>query len=86
MDYRTPPGTDLHLPRLFLGTMTFGSQVDRDAAAAMVEQSRDAGITMFDTANSYNAGASEQLLGDLVAPFRADVLIASKVFNPTGDG
>jgi aryl-alcohol dehydrogenase-like predicted oxidoreductase len=86
MDYRTPPGTDLHLPRLVLGTMTFGSQVDRDAAATMVEQSRDAGITMFDTANSYNAGASEQLLGELVAPFRADVLIASKVFNPTGDG
>lgn len=41
---------------------------------------------MFDTANSYNAGMSEQMLGEVVAPFRQDVLIASKVFNPTGDG
>jgi len=52
----------------------------------MVDSCRAAGITMFDTANSYNAGASERILGEIVAPFRADVLIASKVFNPTGDG
>lgn len=86
MEYRTLPGTDMQLPRLVLGTMTFGAQVDREAAAAMVDSCRAAGITMFDTANSYNAGASERILGEIVAPFRADVLIASKVFNPTGDG
>ncbi len=86
MEYRTLPGTDMQLPRLVLGTMTFGAQVDREAAGTMVDSCRDAGITMFDTANSYNAGASERILGEIVAPFRADVLIASKVFNPTGDG
>jgi len=84
MEYRTLPGTDMQLPRLVLGTMTFGAQVDREAAGTMVDSCRDAGITMFDTANSYNAGASERILGEIVAPFRADVLIASKVFNPTG--
>jgi len=86
MEYRTLPGTDVHIPRLVLGTMTFGAQVDREAATTMVNRCRDAGITMFDTANSYNAGDSERMLGEIVAPFRADILIASKVSNPTGDG
>ncbi len=86
MQYATPPGTDLAVPRLVLGTMTFGAQVDRDTAAAMVARCRDAGVTMFDTANSYNAGASEEILGEVVAPFRDEVLLSSKVFNRTGDG
>lgn len=86
MDYVTPSGTDLRLPRLVMGTMTFGGQVDADQSRAMVERCRDAGITMFDTANSYNAGESERILGEIVAPYREEVLIASKVFNPTGDG
>jgi aryl-alcohol dehydrogenase-like predicted oxidoreductase len=85
MEYVTPAGTDLELPRLVMGTMTFGGQVDRDGARAMVERCREHGITMFDTANSYNAGASERILGEIVAPYRDEVLIASKVFNPTGD-
>ncbi len=86
MDYRTPAGTDLAVPRLVLGTMTFGAQVDRTTAATMVARCREAGITMFDTANSYGAGVSEQILGEVVAPFRDEVLIASKVFNRMGDG
>lgn len=86
MEYRTPLGTDLAVPRLVLGTMTFGAQVDRETAAAMVARCRAAGVTMFDTANSYGTGAAEQILGQVVAPFRDEVLIASKVFNPMGDG
>ena len=83
---RQVPGTDLRTSPLVLGTMTFGGQVDRDAAARMVQQCRDAGVTMFDTANVYTGGESERILGELVAPFRSEVLIASKVFNPTGPG
>ncbi len=86
MEYRTPQGTDLRVPRLVLGTMTFGAQVDRATAAAMVGRCRDVGITMFDTANSYGNGAAERMLGEVVAPFRGEVLIASKVFNRMGDG
>lgn len=86
MQYLTPYGTDLAVPRLVLGTMTFGAQVDRGTAAAMVARCREAGVTMFDTANSYGTGASEQMLGQVVAPFRDEVLIASKVFNRMGDG
>jgi aryl-alcohol dehydrogenase-like predicted oxidoreductase len=86
MEYRTPHGTDLAVPRLVLGTMTFGAQVDRETAAAMVARCREAGVTMFDTANSYGSGVAEQLLGEVVAPYRDEVLIASKVFNRMGDG
>lgn len=86
MEYRTPRGTDLSVSRMVLGTMTFGGQVDQATAAAMVARCRDAGVTLFDTANAYTGGASEQLLGAAVAPFRDEVLIASKVFNPVGEG
>jgi aryl-alcohol dehydrogenase-like predicted oxidoreductase len=85
MEYRTPYGTDLPVPRLVLGTMTFGAQVDLETAAAMVARCRDVGVTMFDTANSYSNGAAERVLGEVVAPFRGEVLIASKVFNRMGD-
>ncbi len=83
---RDVPGTDLRVAPLVLGTMTFGDRVDRSAAARMVEQCRDAGITMFDTANAYNDGESERILGEVVGPIRSQVLIASKVFNPMGTG
>jgi aryl-alcohol dehydrogenase-like predicted oxidoreductase len=83
---RPVPGTDLSISPLVLGTMTFGARVDRHAAARMVGRCREAGITMFDTANSYNDGESERILGEVVAPFRSEVLIASKVFKPMGPG
>jgi aryl-alcohol dehydrogenase-like predicted oxidoreductase len=81
-----PPDRSVEVPRLVCGTMTFGDQTHRDVAAAMIDRCRDAGITMFDTANAYHAGRSEELLGELVAPFRGEVSIATKVFNPMGDG
>jgi aryl-alcohol dehydrogenase-like predicted oxidoreductase len=67
-----------------MGTMTFGSQVDEQGAARMVGCCLDEGINMFDTANAYNEGRSEEILGKLIAPHRAEVLIATKVFNSMG--
>jgi aryl-alcohol dehydrogenase-like predicted oxidoreductase len=82
---RTADGS-FEVPRLVCGTMTFGSQTPKEVAARMIERCRDAGITMFDTANAYNDGDSETILGELVAPFRDEVTIATKVFNPMGPG
>jgi aryl-alcohol dehydrogenase-like predicted oxidoreductase len=81
-------GTDLKVSRLVLGAMTFGSQVDAAAAARMVHRARESGITMFDTANTYNAGKSEEILGQIVGPFRHEVQIATKVGKsaPARDG
>jgi aryl-alcohol dehydrogenase-like predicted oxidoreductase len=85
MDYRGVAGTDLSVSRLVLGTMTFGSQVDPKDARAMVDRALGAGINMFDTANAYNDGESERILGAALQGRRDDALIATKVFNAMGD-
>jgi aryl-alcohol dehydrogenase-like predicted oxidoreductase len=76
---RRVPGTDLEVGRLILGAMTFGSQVDEPLATQMVHRAREAGVTMFDTANSYNGGQTEEILGRIVKPFRTDIQLATKV-------
>jgi aryl-alcohol dehydrogenase-like predicted oxidoreductase len=86
MELRPLADTGLVSSRLVLGTMTFGSQVDQQTATAMVARSMAAGINHFDTANAYNGGESELMLGRALGPRRSEVLIATKVFNPMGDG
>lgn len=86
METLTVPGSDIEVSRLVLGTMTIGSRVGPEEAGTLVATAREAGITMLDTANSYNAGESERILGEVIAPFRDQVQVASKVFNPVGDG
>ena len=86
MELRPLADTGLLSSRLVLGTMTFGSQVDQQTATAMVARSMDAGINHFDTANAYNGGDSERILGRALGSRRNEVLIATKVFNPMGEG
>ena len=71
---------------LCLGTMTFGGQVDLDTARKIVEQFRDAGGTFFDTADVYTEGRSEETLGELVASYRDEVVIATKAYGGVGPG
>jgi aryl-alcohol dehydrogenase-like predicted oxidoreductase len=73
------PGTDLTIGPFVLGTMTFGTQLDEKGAEQAVHRSREAGVTMFDSANSYGGGRSEELLGRIVAPFRDEVQLVTKV-------
>lgn len=81
MDQITLAGTNLTAGRIVFGTMTFGAQVDEAEAAQMVQVCRDAGITMFDTANNYAGGRSEEILGRIVKPFRGEVILATKGGN-----
>ena len=67
-----------------MGTMAFGSDADAAEAARMFRAARDAGINFFDTADQYNAGKSEEILGELIRGSRDDLVIATKCFNPTG--
>src|SRR5690242_13877735 len=84
---QTPLGdTGLTSSRLVLGTMTFGSQVDEDAATQMVDRALHAGINHFDTANSYNAGRAEEIVGRALGARRDEVVLATKVFNRFGSG
>ena len=78
--------TGLEVSRICFGTMTFGGQTDAEAARRMIDLCAGAGINFLDTANVYNAGASEEMLGRLLEGRRQDFIIASKVRNKMGDG
>ena len=79
MEYRTLAHTDLKVSRLSFGTMLFGSQVDEPGACRLVDRCLEAGINFFDTANIYNQGLAETILGKALAGRRAQVILATKV-------
>jgi 1-deoxyxylulose-5-phosphate synthase len=86
MEYRTLSHTDLKVSRISFGTMPFGSQADQAASSRMVDRCLDAGINFFDTANMYNLGKAETVLGKALEGRRARVIVATKVRHKTGEG
>jgi aryl-alcohol dehydrogenase-like predicted oxidoreductase len=86
--------TGLRVSRVCLGMMSYGNDSDRawvldeQAAEPIVRAAADAGVTFYDTADTYSAGASEvatgRLLGQLFS--RDEVVVATKVFSPVGPG
>ncbi|HUI43805.1 MAG TPA: aldo/keto reductase [Terriglobia bacterium] len=79
MEYRTLQHTELNVSRASFGTMPFGSQADQATSTRMVDQCLDAGINFFDTANMYNQGRAEEVLGRALGARRSRVIVASKV-------
>ncbi len=61
-----------------VGCNAFGARIDADQTKAVVDAAIDAGITLFDTADSYGDGASEELLGRALGSRREDVIVATK--------
>lgn len=86
MEYRRLGRTGLKVSEICLGTMTFGHGADQAEADRIVATSLDAGVTFFDTANAYNAGVSETMLGKALGARRRQTVVASKAFNPMGPG
>ncbi len=86
MEYRILNHTGLRVSRLSFGAMPFGSQADQAAADRMTAQCLDAGINFFDTANMYNHGRAEEMLGKALGSHRKDVVLATKVRNKMGKG
>ena len=94
MDYVNLGSTGLRVSRVCLGMMSFGNNSDRpwvlddDAAEPIVRAAADGGVTFFDTADVYSAGASEVTTGRLLGKMfrRDDVVVATKVFSPMGPG
>ena len=78
-DYTQLGSTDLKVPPVCLGTLTFGSDSDFETSRLLVETCLNNGINFFDTADSYNAGISEEFLGEILKGKRSKVTIASKV-------
>jgi len=95
MEYRQLGGSGLRVPVLSFGTATFGGGSDFFKAwgTTQVEEARrlvdlclDAGVNLFDTANVYSQGISEEILGKAIAGKRHEVLISSKATFPMGNG
>src|SRR5882724_9672528 len=81
MQRRKLKQTDLDVSRACFGVMTFGSQVDEAAGIRMIDRCFDLGVDFFDTANVYNLGASETILGKALKGRRDKAVLASKVGN-----
>jgi aryl-alcohol dehydrogenase-like predicted oxidoreductase len=92
MRYRALGNTGLQVSELAFGAMTFASdthaiaKVDEKLAGRMLGLALDAGINLFDTADTYAWGESEEILGRALGSRRSEVLIATKVGFPTGPG
>src|SRR4029079_8346762 len=65
-----------------LGTNNFGSRIDYEQSLAVVDAALDAGITLFDTADIYGQGTSEDFIGRALEGRRNRVLIATKFGKP----
>jgi aryl-alcohol dehydrogenase-like predicted oxidoreductase len=66
--------------------MNFGKRTPEDESRRIVDRAIEAGFALFDTANVYNDGASERILGKALGKRRKDVLIATKVGMKRRDG
>jgi len=88
VQYRYFGNTGLKISEVALGTQTFGWGADKKQAFALADLYTEAGGNFFDTANIYNQGAAESMLGSWLNERgqRASRVVASKVFFPTGDG
>ena len=95
MKYVNLGSTGLRVSRVCLGMMSYGTGserpwvLDEDAAEPTVKAAVDGGVTFFDTADVYSAGASEvatgRLLGKMFA-HRDDYVLATKIYMPVGPG
>jgi aryl-alcohol dehydrogenase-like predicted oxidoreductase len=69
-----------------LGTNNFGARADYDQSLAVIDAALDEGITLFDTADIYSAGTSEEFIGRALDGRRDKVLVATKFGKPMPDG
>ncbi len=77
--------TDLEVSRFCFGTMTFGKPLDQAGSTQLVNRCIEAGINFFDTANVYQTGVAETMLGNAMKSKRDHLVIASKVFFKVGE-
>ena len=95
MEYRQLGGSGLKVPVLSFGAATFGGgteffkawgETDVAEASRLVDICFEAGVNMFDTADIYSKGLSEEVLGEAIKGRRDKVLISTKGTFPMGDG
>lgn len=84
MNYRVVGKTGIKVSPLCFGTMSFGGNADEATSKAMFNRCRELGINFFDSANVYNGGLAEEILGKCMAGCRDELVITSKVCMPVG--
>jgi len=78
MTYRQLGDSGLTVSTVGIGCNNFGRRLDQDGTNAVVRQALDSGITLFDTADIYGQGASEEMLGLALGSERENVVVATK--------
>ena len=86
MEYRTLGTSGAVVSTYALGTMTFGNETDEARAHAQLDRYVEAGGNFVDTADVYNAGVSEEIIGRWLGKKSGDVMLATKGRFPTGEG
>jgi aryl-alcohol dehydrogenase-like predicted oxidoreductase len=88
MKYRTLGRTGIQVSPYCLGAMMFGAMgnPDHDDSIRIIHRALDAGINFVDTADAYSHGESEEIVGKALKGRRDDVVLASKVHYPMGEG
>ena len=76
--------TGISVSELCFGTMSFGGDADEATSAAMYKAVRDAGINFFDSADEYNKGKSEEILGRLAKGHRDELVLTTKCNSQQG--
>ena len=86
MEYARLGNTGLMVSELCLGCMTFGQEADEETSREIVRRFLEAGGNFVDTADVYSNGLSEEITGRALKGMRDDVVLATKVFFPMGEG
>jgi len=85
MDYRSLGRTGVQVSPLCLGAMNFGAATSEADSITIIHAALEAGINFIDTADVYNGGQSEIIVGKALQGRRDQVILATKVYGKTGD-
>jgi aryl-alcohol dehydrogenase-like predicted oxidoreductase len=86
MEYRSLGVSGLKVSPLCLGSMMFGGATDEPTARRIVDRAREQGVNFVDSADGYNGGKAEEIVGRAICEHRSWWVLATKCANPTGQG
>jgi aryl-alcohol dehydrogenase-like predicted oxidoreductase len=86
MELRNLGASSIKVSPLCLGAMMFGGPADEATSMRLIAMARDAGVNFIDTANTYNNGRSEEVVGRAIRNERSRWILATKVNGVMGDG
>lgn len=86
MNHRRLGRSGLRVSQICIGSMMFGGPTDAATSVSMLDEAADEGVNFVDTADAYNGGRSEEVVGRAIRGRRDYWVLATKFANPIGDG